>query len=186
MDRTEIDLIRRAQKGDTAAFDRLMRRHDQMILRMIVSMVGNLHDACDVHQETFLRAYRRLPGFRFESELSTWLGRIAINLSINWRRRERLRHWLPLDGLTDPGAENDSTDDIDTNGNDSVVSRHIHEELKRLPHQQRVVFVLRHMNGLKLREIADMMGCAEGTVKNHLFRATHALRKKLKAFAPNP
>jgi RNA polymerase sigma-70 factor (ECF subfamily) len=191
MDSNEIELIRRAQQGSTEAFDDLVRLHDRQIFQMIFGIVGNSADTCDIYQETFIRAFQKIGTFRFESELSTWLGRIAINLSINWRKRQRRKevfsleakqekqeNWQPVEGSL-PGntAENRIID--------RELLRHINKGLQQLPMQQRTVFVLKHMHGHKIKEIAEMMGCAQGTVKNHLFRATDKLQKILQPYYRN-
>lgn len=189
MDNHELELIRRARQGSVEAFDQLVRLHDRRILQMIRSIVGNLDDAYDVYQETFIRAYHKLASFRFESELSTWLGRIAINLSINWRKRQRRRQWFTLDQANESMAFQDSQEWVshDNPAEGVMINQELRAEIlrevNRLPEQQRAVFILKHFQGLKIREIADMMDCAEGTIKNHLFRATQKLQKSLTTYA---
>ncbi|MCB0306444.1 MAG: sigma-70 family RNA polymerase sigma factor [Calditrichaeota bacterium] len=190
MDNHELELIRRARQGSVEAFDQLVRLHDRQVLQMIRNIVGNLDDAYDVYQETFIRAYHKLASFRFESELSTWLGRIAINLSISWRKRQRRRQWLTLEPVNNDavyGKNNEGDAQPDEGAEGLMMNRELRAEIlrevNRLPEQQRTVFILKHFQGLKIREIADMMDCAEGTVKNHLFRATQKLQKSLTAYA---
>ncbi len=188
MDSREIELIKRAQQGSVDAFDALVRLHDRQILQMICSIVGNQHDAYDVYQDTFIRAFAKISSFRFESELSTWLGRIAINLSINWRKKQRRRTWFSLDARKERGEPAPSEAlflqeaGIESSMLDKELQREVKKGLNTLPEQQRVVFVLKHYHGYKIREIADMIDIAEGTVKNHLFRATQKLQKVLKVY----
>lgn len=185
MQAAEKDLILKAQQGNTTAFGQLVKMHDQKILQMIRSIVGSLHDAYDVHQDTFIRAFRHIEQFRFESEFSTWVGRIAINLSLNWRKRERIRtffslenrsesnaHWEWEMGLTEQAAAEKQLMKSD-------LLRKVYREMEKLPDQQRAAFLLKHLHAYKIREIAEMMNLAEGTVKNHLFRATQKIQKKL-------
>ncbi len=186
VDRQEINLIMRAQAGNIDAFEELMRLHDRRILQLICSIVGNLHDAYDVHQETFIRAYNKLATFRFESALSTWLSKIAINLSLNWLKRQKRRQWFSF------GSENESqvsweiepetADGIEETMLSQELRQQIEQGLQQLPDQQRTVFVLKHFQGYKIKEIAEMMGSADGTIKNHLFRATHRLQKILQPY----
>ena len=181
----ELELIKKAQLGDNEAFDRLVAMHDQQVLQMIQSIVGNLHDAYDVYQETFIRAYKKLPTFRFESELSTWLNRIAINLSINWRKRQRVRQFFSIEGRKEQqaGWEGSHQNLVQKSEESNVIRKElmmrINRNMNRLPEQQRTVFILKHIHGLKIKEISEMMNCADGTVKNHLFRATQKLQKAL-------
>lgn len=191
MDAKEIDLIKQAQEGSVQAFDKLVRLHDRQILQMIHSIVGNLHDAYDVYQETFIRAFNKISTFRFESELSTWLGRIAINLSINWRKRQRRKQLFSLD----PENESYVRDELNVNSSPNTgaegkmlrgeLAQQIEEGIQKLANQQRVVFVLKHIHGHKIKDIAEMMDCAEGTVKNHLFRATQKLKIILQPYYKN-
>jgi RNA polymerase sigma-70 factor (ECF subfamily) len=190
MNSSEIELIKRAQQGSADAFDELVRLHDRQVFRMIYGILGNATDTYDVYQETFICAFRKINAFRFESELSTWLGRIAINFSINWRKRQRRKKlfsleekqetqpaWEPADESPPAAAESRLID--------RELHHHIEKGLQQLPTQQRTVFVLKHMHGHKIKEIAEMLGCAEGTVKNHLSRATDKLQKILQPYYRN-
>ncbi|MCL2660745.1 MAG: sigma-70 family RNA polymerase sigma factor, partial [Acidobacteriaceae bacterium] len=101
------DLIRAAQKGDRAAFDTLVRRYDQSVLRLALHMLGNEQDAQDVHQEAFLKAYRHLANFRFECSFYTWLYRIATNLCLDHLRRRKSRREDPATMIDSSGDEMD-------------------------------------------------------------------------------
>lgn len=191
MDARETELIKRAQRGSAEAFDELVRLHDRRILQMIYSIVGDRQDAGDVYQETFIRAFSRISTFRFESELSTWLGRIAINLALNWRKRMHRKNVFSLE------AQNESAEDSpreiraeEEGAVDALLSRELNRQvesgLRRLPAQQRTVFILKHTHGYKIKEIAEMLGCAEGTVKNQLFRAAERLRQILQPYLETP
>ncbi len=188
MDARETELIKRAQRGSAEAFDELVRLHDRQILQMIYSIVGSRQDAGDVYQETFIRAFSRISTFRFESELNTWLGRIAINLSLNWRKRLHRKNVFSLEAQTE--SPEDFPREVPAEGEDDAVdallnrelNRQVENGLRRLPAQQRTVFILKHTHGYKIKEIAEMLGCAEGTVKNQLFRAAERLRQVLQPY----
>ena len=94
MENQEKTLIKQVQAGNTKAFDQLVSRHDKQILQIIYGILGNLDDAQDIYQDTFLKAFEKINSFRFQSKFSTWLIRIAINLSINFRKRKQLLKWL--------------------------------------------------------------------------------------------
>ena len=186
MENHERDLIHRVQTGDTAAFDDLVRLHDRRILQLAFGMLSNLQDAQDVYQETFMKAFTNISSFRFESEFSTWLNRIALNLSINRCRQRKLRQWFSLEQKQeeqpswDLQAPETETPAPETNLRSNEIKRAVAKGLQHLPEQQRAVFVLKHIHGYKIAQIAESLSCAEGTVKNHLFRATRKLRKVLK------
>jgi RNA polymerase sigma-70 factor (ECF subfamily) len=182
------ELIRQAQKGERDAFDQLVRRYDGAVLRLALHMLGNEQDAQDVHQEAFLKAYRHLSNFRFECSFYTWLYRIVTNLCLDALRRRKSRR-------EDPSVATDASGDtIDLMSNISddraganpelelrrnTLHLRIQEALGQLTPRERIVFELKHYQGLKLRAIGDMLQTTEETAKNTLFRATRKLRANL-------
>lgn len=184
MNQREYELIQAAKAGDNRAFDELIRSHDKRILQVAHGILGNMQDAYDAYQEGVIRAYKKLPSFRFESSFSTWLSRIVINQALNMRKRTKIRRFLSFSG-----SEDDYNEVADTSAEapDEIVVRHelssrIKKSLDLLSDRERAVFVLKHMHGYKLREIAQMIDCAEGTVKNYLFRGTRKLRGDLEHY----
>ena len=185
MDYDERKLIELAQQGDVRAFEKLVRKHDRRVLQLAYSMLDNLHDAQDVYQETFLRAFSKLGGYRFESSFATWLCRIAIHLSINIRRTRKRKSWLSIHDRSDAQlhaevldqqrAVNSAEQDV----LDGEFFAHLRKNLNKLSPQERAAFSLKHFHGYKISEIADIMSCAEGTIKSYLFRATKKLRRAL-------
>jgi RNA polymerase sigma-70 factor (ECF subfamily) len=187
MEEREIRLIRRAQEGDGAAFEALVRIYDRQVLKLARQMLNNVEDAQDVYQEIFLKVFRSLPAFRFESGFSTWLYRIVINQCINYRQWRSRRRFLSFDAHSDAEEQTsyappDKNPDPEKETLNRELSREIALAMASLPDQQRAVFVLRHFHGQKLLEIAETLGCAEGTVKNYLFRATQHMQEKLRAY----
>ncbi len=182
------DLIRAAQKGDRSAFDSLVRRYDRSVLRLALHMLGNEEDAQDVHQEAFIKAYRHLSNFRFECSFYTWLYRIATNLCLDQLRRRKSRREDPGTVLDGAGEEMDLManvqDDRATADPDRELERKhqyaaIQSALAELTPRERMVFELKHYQGLKLRTIGEMLSTTEETAKNTLFRATRKLRARL-------
>jgi len=187
--RTEDDeLIREAQGGDREAFDALVRRYDQSVLRLALHILGHEQDAQDVHQEAFLKAYRHLGNFRFECSFYTWLYRIVTNLCLDQMRRRKTRREDPATTLDSEGGEID----LLTNISDTRAMANPGRELERkrmgesirvaldkLTPRERTVFELKHYEGLKLRTIGEMLSTTEETAKNTLFRATRKLRAEL-------
>jgi RNA polymerase sigma-70 factor (ECF subfamily) len=182
------ELIRAAQEGERSAFDSLVRRYDRSVLRLALHMLGNEQDAQDVHQEAFLKAYRHLGNFRFECSFYTWLYRIVTNLCLDQMRRRKSRREDPATVLDSSGAEMD----LMANLTDGRASANPERELERktmnvaiqsaldeLTPRERMVFELKHYQGLKLRTIGEMLSTTEETAKNTLFRATRKLRARL-------
>ncbi len=187
--RTEDDeLIREAQKGHREAFDTLVRRYDQSVLRLALHMLGNEQDAQDVHQEAFIKAYRHLGNFRFECSFYTWLYRIVTNLCLDQLRRRKSRREDPatvtdaggdemdlLSSVRDERAAMNPGRELDR----KVMAQGIASALEKLTPRERTVFELKHYQGLKLRTIGEMLSTTEETAKNTLFRATRKLRANL-------
>lgn len=182
------ELIREAQKGHRAAFDTLVRRYDQSVLRLALHMLGNEQDAQDVHQEAFIKAYRHLGNFRFECSFYTWLYRIVTNLCLDQLRRRKSRREEPATVLDASGDEMDLLANISDERAMSnpgrelerkVMAERVNEALGKLTPRERAVFELKHYQGLKLRTIGEMLSTTEETAKNTLFRATRKLRANL-------
>jgi len=182
------DLIREAQKGDRGAFDTLVRRYDQSVLRLALHMLGNEQDAQDVHQEAFIKAYRHLGNFRFECSFYTWLYRIVTNLCLDQLRRRKSRREDPSTALDASGDEMDLLSNITDDRAMANPAREldrkrmgetIQDALDKLTPRERTVFELKHYQGLKLRTIGEMLNTTEETAKNTLFRATRKLRLNL-------
>ncbi|SNS31262.1 RNA polymerase sigma-70 factor, ECF subfamily [Granulicella rosea] len=189
LQRVEDDeLIREAQRGERAAFDSLVRRYDQSVLRLALHMLANEQDAQDVHQEAFIKAYRHLGNFRFECSFYTWLYRIVTNLCLDQLRRRKSRREDPATAIDASGDEMDLmaniTDDraMANPGREldrKLMAERIAGALDKLTPRERTVFELKHYQGLKLRTIGEMLSTTEETAKNTLFRATRKLRLNL-------
>jgi RNA polymerase sigma-70 factor (ECF subfamily) len=188
MDERENRLIRQAQQGSTSAFAQVVAMHDRRVLQLACQLLSSERDAEDVYQDIFLQVFRKLSSFRFESEFSTWLHRIVVNHCINFRKKRERRRYQSLDA---PHGDEESEvlpqpEDPGQDPERALLNRELGERitaaLDSLSGQQRAVFVLRHFHGHKVREIAEILSCAEGTVKNYLFRATQQLQRKLQAY----
>ena len=149
-------------------------------------MVGNVEDAKDIYQEVLIRAFQSLNRFRFQSEFFTWLYRITVNYTINFRKKKSFRASFYVDSdlhnqekFQGVKSGNLMTPDQDAENKD--FQEHLTRSLDILPHKQRSVFVLRFFHDHKLSEIAEIMDCKLGTVKNSLFRATQKVRQHLEA-----
>ena len=187
----EHALVRKAQAGDRLAFDDLVRRYDRDVLRLALNLVHRPEDARDIYQESFLKAYRNLPRFRFECGFYTWLYRIVTNVALDHLRRRTSRHedqapvYAEDDGGTHDFFDRQPQTSAAANPEKRLLGqelgRHIEQAMKRLSPRERIVFEMKHHHGLRLRTIGDLLGTSEDTVKNSLFRATRKLRESLDA-----
>ena len=181
MNHHENELIQAAKNGDNRAFDELVRLYDRRILQVAHGIMGNMQDAYDAYQEGVIRAYRKLHTFRNDSSFGTWLTRIVINQALNMKKKWHRKNGVSLDeaGESSPALFEDGRNQADEVLLSHELSAEIRASLNLLSDRERSVFVLKHMHGYRLREIAVMINCAEGTVKNYLFRATQKLREAL-------
>jgi RNA polymerase sigma-70 factor, ECF subfamily len=185
---TEADLIREAQQGSRTAFDALVRQYDQAVLRLALHLTGSEQDAEDIHQEAFLKAYRYLGNFRFECSFYTWIYRIVTNLCLDLLRRRKSRREDQAITLDASGEEIDLLTNVsdqrasanpDRELSRKFLAERIREALDKLTPRERMVFELKHYQGLKLRTIGEILNTTEETAKNTLFRATRKLRANL-------
>lgn len=183
-------LIRAAQQGDHDAFEQLVRTYDQSVLRLAMNLLRSPEDARDVYQEAFLRVFRNLHTFRFDCSFHTWLYRIVTNICLDQLRKRKVRKEEPavVDTFEGPvdrmdNFEEDSTDaDPERRMWNRQLSSRIEEALADLTPRERMVFELRHYQGLRLRNIGEMLGTSEEAAKNCLFRATQKMRAVLGEF----
>jgi RNA polymerase sigma-70 factor, ECF subfamily len=186
----DTELIMQAQRGDMDAFEQLVQRHDKRVFTIAAGYVHSADDAKDIYQEVFLRVYKGLPKFQYKSEFSTWIYRITTNVCLSHRSRRNKNPHTSLDQIVNdedgqPHALKDTlsgTTSADQQTHDAEITLRVEQALKKLSPRQRMVFTMKHYEGYKLREIAEMMKCNEGTVKKYLFEATARLRKQLKDF----
>jgi RNA polymerase sigma-70 factor (ECF subfamily) len=177
----DSDLITRAAGGDASAFQTLVERHRSMVYRVAYQFAGNHHDAEDIAQDVFIKVFRSLDKFRQDAQLTSWLYRIVMNACIDHRRRQAPAGAAAFgeeaeNRLLNTAEESPGPEDRAYAGELGQV---LECEVNRLPAGQRVVFIMRHHQGLKLGEIADALGLAEGTVKRQLHAAVHRLRHAL-------
>lgn len=184
----DTSLIREAQQGNRAAFEVLVRHYDQSVLRLALHLTGSETDAQDVYQEAFLKAYKNLASFRFECSFYTWIYRIVTNLCLDHLRKRNVRKEdSPV--ATDSSGEEYSVleqfADVRAGANPErdlmrrELGKKIGAALSKLTPRERMVFELKHYQGLKLRTVGEMLNTTEETAKNTLFRATQKLRGAL-------
>jgi RNA polymerase sigma-70 factor (ECF subfamily) len=186
----ESALIRAAQQGDQDAFAQLVRVYDQSVLKLAMNLLRSPEDARDVYQEAFLRVYRNLNNFRFDCSFHTWLYRIVTNLCLDQMRKRKVRKEEstvlttsegPLDRM-DTVPEERVDGDPQRNLFSGELRNRIKEVLASLTPRERMVFELRHYQGMRLRQIGEVVGATEEAAKNCLFRATQKMRAALGDF----
>lgn len=186
----ERALVAEAQAGNRAAFEELVCRYDRDVLRLALNLMKRPEDARDVYQEAFLKVYRNLHRFRFECSFYTWLYRIVTNVCLDHLRRRQARpedqapeaNSAHEDGVADffeRQREQRPTLDPERSLLGKQIRARIEAAMERLSPRERIVFEMKHYQGLKLRAIGDALGTTEETVKNSLFRATRKLRGAL-------
>ena len=181
-------LIREAQHGNRAAFEELVRHYDNAVLRLALHLTGSEHDAQDIYQEAFLKAYKNVGSFRFECSFYTWIYRIVTNLCLDHLRKRNVRKEDAPVTVDSSGEEYNLLDQVPdgraaANPERDLMRRElggrINRALDRLTPRERMVFELKHYHGLKLRTVGEILHTTEETAKNTLFRATQKLRGAL-------
>jgi RNA polymerase sigma-70 factor, ECF subfamily len=185
----DAELIRQAQRGDHAAFEQLVRQYDGAVLRLAYHMTRSEQDAQDIYQEAFLKAYRNIGSFRFECSFYTWIYRIVTNLCLDYLRKRQVRK---EDSGVVMGSDGETFDMLDQVADvrpgaspekdlmRRELGQRIAKALNKLTPRERMVFEMKHYQGLKLRTIGEILNTTEETAKNTLFRGTQKLRAALK------
>jgi RNA polymerase sigma-70 factor (ECF subfamily) len=182
MNWTDEDLVARSRGGDLDSFNQLILRWERPIYALAYRVIGREEDARDVCQETFLRAFRALPGFKGEAKFSSWLYRIALNLSRDWIRRQRRAPTVQFPEGVEPGelvSEQGPVESIEDLVARRELSAVVEEAMALLPEEQRTAIVLKEYHGMTFQEIADLQGCPLSTVKTRLYQGLSVLRRHL-------
>ena len=183
-DGDEAELIERARKGDTAAFGVLVERYQRRVVGVAMAVVHSQEDALELAQETFVRAFENVDKFESRSSFSTWLYRIAANIAIDFRRRER-RHptMRGEEAETEIQKLPSHLGDSFKQAQRGEMSRRIKDALDQLTPEHRAAILLREVEGLSYDEISDVLQCPRGTVMSRLHYARNHLREILKDLA---
>ena len=182
--RTDQHLVERVKRGDKKAFDVLVLKYQHKVVKLVSRYVHDPHEALDVTQEAFIKAYRALPNFRGDSAFFTWLYRISINTAKNY---------LVSQGRRPPASDVEIDDAEQFDGYPDLsdlstpeefllkdeVERTVVEAMEALPDDLRTAITLRELDGLSYEEIADVMACPVGTVRSRIFRAREAINSRL-------
>ena len=179
---TDEELVARSMTGDTESFNQLVRRWERPIYALAYRTIGRDEDARDVVQETFLRAFRSIKGFKGQAKFSSWLYRIALNLCRDWMRRERRNPvMLAPEGvdLIEMATESGPTESIEELVGRNVMSEAVARAMRVLPEEQRTAIILKEYQGMTFQEIADTIDCPLSTVKTRMYQGLSVLRREL-------
>ena len=182
MTSTDEELVARSISGDADSFNELILRWERPIYALAYRTIGREEDARDVCQETFLRAFRALPGFRGQAKFSSWLYRIALNLCRDWIRRERRTPVAQAPegvDLIELAGETSPSDSVEELVARREIGRAVARAMADLPEEQRTAIILKEYHGLTFQEIADMLECPLSTVKTRLYQGLSVLRRQL-------
>jgi len=186
MESIEKELLLKAKQGDQFAFEQLVYRYDRSVLSIAVRFVNDPDEAKDIYQEVFIRVFKGLKNFEFRSEFSTWIFRITTNVCLTHKAKSKEKMKVSLNNDLDDENNDTGFKEILYDGispEEEISSRNlgefIDEAVGRLSERQKITFVLKHYEGYKIREIAEMLNCKEGTVKKYLFDAIKNLKKQL-------
>jgi len=183
-------LVEKSQQGDYLSFQELVRRHEKKIYNLAYKIMGNKEDASDVLQETFLQAFKKLPGFKSKAKFSTWLYRIAVNICLMRKRKQKKIKTVSLDVPILTKQEDEIRRELRDDWSKSPLASLESEEVKRalsnaidlLPEEYRTVFLLRGINGFSNEEVANALKISVPAVKSRLHRARLFLRDKLSEY----
>jgi RNA polymerase sigma-70 factor, ECF subfamily len=179
---SDEELVARSRGGDLDSFNQLVLRWERPIYALAYRVIGREEDARDVAQETFLRAFRALSGFKGQAKFSSWLYRITLNLCRDWIRKERRApisqapEGVDLIELAGEATPSESIEDLVSR---KQLSEAVAKAMALLPEEQRTAIILKEYHGLTFQEIADMLDCPLSTVKTRLYQGLTVLRRQL-------
>ena len=185
MEENETNLVERVCSGDIYAFQEIVERYKKKVYYIAYDIVGDFHEAEDISQEVFIKMYRALNRFRKDAKMSSWIHQITVNTAIDSLRKRKAKPRINVEDIEQVGIQKQTLESANPDANPerravaSLMQQHIDQALYKITPQERAVFVMRHYNEYKIKEIADVLQVSSGTVKSLLFRALKKLRKEL-------
>lgn len=181
----DASLIIQIRNGNTSALRFLVDKHKNLVWHMVLRMVNQAEDAEDLCQDVFLRVFRDIKSFRGDAKLSTWIGSIAYNVCIDYIRKKGREKVYPTDDLSPVMSGIGTPEDTTGRMNRADMKAIVHGVIAALPVQYRTVITLYHLDECSYREIAEITGMPEGTVKSYISRAREIIRDKILAIVPD-
>ena len=184
----DLEIVKRVQAGEVAAFDALVRKYREKIYSVIYHLTSNRDDAADLAQDTFIKAFQSLSRFKGQSSFFTWLYRIAVNTTYTHLRKSRLRSFFSLDDVQESGEGIEWLKELSVDpaiGKAAYIKEiqeKLNEAFQKLSIKHRTVVTLFEIEGFSHTEIAEIVGCSEGTVRSRLHYAKQQLQAELKAY----
>jgi RNA polymerase sigma-70 factor (ECF subfamily) len=181
----DLAVVKQVQAGDVAAFDRLILKYRERVFGVVYNLTANREDASDLTQDAFIKAFQSINRFQGHCSFFTWLYRIAVNTTLSHLRKNRLRSFFSLEKLQEDGSNTQVLEQLtDKRGADRDTYLHelkekLNEALQKLSIPHRTVITLFEIDGLSHSEIAEVMGCSEGTVRSRLHYAKQFLQGEL-------
>lgn len=181
----DLTIVRQVQAGDVAAFDRLIIKYRERVFGVVYNLTANREDASDLTQDSFIKAFQSINRFQGHCSFFTWLYKIAVNTALSHMRKNRLRSFFSLEKLHEDGTNAQILEQLtDKNGADRdtylrELQEKLNEALQKLSIPHRTVITLFEIDGLSHSEIAEVMGCSEGTVRSRLHYAKQFLQGEL-------
>jgi len=170
-------IVQRVLEGDPSAFRELIKTHEKLVFHMVNRLIDGQEDREDLCQEIFLKVFRKLPDFRFQSRLSTWIATIAYRMSLNYLKKHKNEKTSALED--ESFRLQDLQKHADQLMDQEQVGKYVHQLIAQLPVQYRTVLTLYHLEEMPYADIGKICNMPEGTVKNYLFRARKLLKEKL-------
>lgn len=186
MNDLEIKHLKMAKEGDVESFEKLIEKYQKKIYNIALRMVNNPDDASELAQEVLVKIFRSIKDFKEESSISTWIYRITTNVCLDQLRRMKNKKTISIDESLKIGDNDVSMQFPDNSPTPSEayekkeIQRVVGEAIMKLPEDQRLVVIMKDIQGFKYDEIAEYVKCPEGTVKSRINRARHALKEILK------
>jgi len=184
----DTELVLQSQQGDVRAFEMLVERYHGKIYGLTYNMTSNREDAEDLTQEVFMKAFEALPRFKGKSSFYTWVYRIAVNKTINYRKKRNRKRALSLDQFDQDIKTDDTYHELTAKGSPlrnislSELQEKLNEALQHLSEKHRTVVVMHDMQGIPHDEIAKVVGASVGTVRSRLFYARRQMQTELTEF----